>query len=115
MSTNPSGYALVHLYRNIMKLHKSQLPPPMRELGDKYVKSEFKAHWTAKTTDSQWIQFHTEWDRYYAMLKGQGDLADQSGDLAPDLIDDMSHEQKLKLAELRQQAKQYGEEVLQDK
>eukprot|EP01024_Parvocaulis_polyphysoides_P043137 TRINITY_DN39383_c1_g2_i1.p5 TRINITY_DN39383_c1_g2~~TRINITY_DN39383_c1_g2_i1.p5 ORF type:complete len:116 (-),score=18.88 TRINITY_DN39383_c1_g2_i1:146-493(-) len=107
------GQRILNLYRSILRLHKGQLPAPMRELGDKYVKTEFKAHWSTKTTETQWKQFYDEWQRYFTMLKGKGDLGDNSGDLAPDLIDNMSNDQRIKLAELRQQARKFGDEMLE--
>lgn len=33
---------VVGLYRDILRLHKSKLPPVMRTLGDRYVREEFK-------------------------------------------------------------------------
>lgn len=33
---------VLRLYREILKLHKAKLPPPMKTLGDKYVQTEFK-------------------------------------------------------------------------
>eukprot|EP01026_Neomeris_dumetosa_P079834 TRINITY_DN8762_c0_g1_i1.p3 TRINITY_DN8762_c0_g1~~TRINITY_DN8762_c0_g1_i1.p3 ORF type:complete len:117 (-),score=9.76 TRINITY_DN8762_c0_g1_i1:350-700(-) len=108
-----NGRLVLGLYREILRLHRKQLPPPMREFGDKYVKSEFKAHWNTKTTEQQWNQFQQEWSRYLYMLKGQGDMQDNSGDLTPDLIDSLSNEQRMKLTELRNQARKFGEEILQ--
>eukprot|EP01023_Acetabularia_acetabulum_P025639 TRINITY_DN24514_c0_g1_i1.p3 TRINITY_DN24514_c0_g1~~TRINITY_DN24514_c0_g1_i1.p3 ORF type:complete len:113 (-),score=19.10 TRINITY_DN24514_c0_g1_i1:317-655(-) len=110
-----NGLRILSLYRNILRLHRSQLPPGMRELGDQYVKNEFKLHWSTKTTEQQWAQFHTEWERYLTMLEGSGDVVDNSGDLAPDLIDNMTNDQRIKLAELRKEARKFGDEMLQQK
>ena len=46
------------LYKMIFKLHKS-LPSQMRELGDKYVRNEFKLHKTASPEHTK--VFLTEW------------------------------------------------------
>lgn len=51
------------LYRSLLRAHKKHLPVAMKELGDAYVKSEFRLH--KKATDPQHIQlFFTEWEQY---------------------------------------------------
>ena len=42
------------LYRQILREHKQRLPALMRKLGDDYVRSEFKAHKTAKPEQVAW-------------------------------------------------------------
>jgi hypothetical protein len=57
----------VSLYRSLLRAHKRHLPLQMKELGDAYVKSEFRLH--KKTTQSEQIQqFLTEWDRYLEQI-----------------------------------------------
>lgn len=46
------------LYKMIFRLHKS-LPPDMKELGDKYVRNEFKLHKTASPEHTK--VFLNEW------------------------------------------------------
>lgn len=46
------------LYKMIFRLHKS-LPPDMKELGDKYVRNEFKLHKTASPEHTK--IFLNEW------------------------------------------------------
>ena len=79
------------LYRNILRLHREKLPPVMREIGDKYVKTEFKArqyflkinldfsvltwlpkqaHNNVKTTENQWREFVSQWRLYVSTLDG---------------------------------------------
>ena len=40
--------AMLRLYRDIFRLHRTRLPAQMRALGDEYVRSEFHAHRDAK-------------------------------------------------------------------
>lgn len=61
------------LFRSILRLHRERLPPPMRAMGDTYVKSEFRRHLRSQTTEHQWKVFMLEWQRYAAMLGGTAD------------------------------------------
>jgi len=61
------------LFRSILRLHRERLPPPMRAMGDTYVKSEFRRHLRSQTTGQQWKVFMLEWQRYAAMLGGTAD------------------------------------------
>ena len=40
------------LYKSILKLHRG-LPTEMKELGDQYVRDEFRRHKTLKEADDQ--------------------------------------------------------------
>jgi hypothetical protein len=64
----------VGLYRAILKVHRSKLPPPIREMGNRYVKEEFKAHFQADTTEQQWKIFLLEWTKYFGMLNDATNL-----------------------------------------
>jgi hypothetical protein len=55
------------LYRSILRAHKQFLPADMRELGDRYVRSEFKAHRTA-TKEEHITAFYQEWNKYLEQL-----------------------------------------------
>lgn len=74
-ATGASGGApaLFSLLRTILRLHRERLPPPMHSMGDTYVKSEFRRHLKAQTTEEQWRTFAVEWQRYAAMLGGTAD------------------------------------------
>lgn len=50
------------LYRSLLRAHKKYLPTEMQQLGDAYVKSEFKLHKAAKTEQVE--RFFLEWERY---------------------------------------------------
>lgn len=103
------GQTLTGLYRAILKIHKDKLPPPMREMGDKYVRSEFLAHIKGDTTPEQWQQFTREWERYRSMLDGDGDHSRQ-----PDLLDQMNPEQQSKMSSLYKEAKVLRSEMISD-
>ena len=98
------------LYRAILKLHKDKLPAPMRTMGDKYVKTEFLAHMKPETTEQQWSQFASEWQRYYVMMSGQGDSEQQP----PDVLDLMNPEQQSKMSTLYQEAKRLRRSMIDD-
>jgi Complex1_LYR-like len=51
------------LYRSILKAHKKHLPPEMKQLGDVYVRSEFKLHKPVKQS-KQLDEFFTSWQDY---------------------------------------------------
>ena len=100
---------LKQLYRAILKLHNQKLPPPMKEMGDKYVRSEFSAHMNGKTTPEQWQQFTSEWLRYHRMLSGDGQDEPQV-----DVLDHMTPEQQSKMAGLYEEAQKLRESMIDD-
>lgn len=51
------------LYRSILRAHKRFLPTQMQDLGNKYVRNEFKLHKNAQQPQ-QIALFFTEWDKY---------------------------------------------------
>ncbi len=63
---------MVRLYRSILRAHKETMPPPLRRLGDDYVRKEFKDHWNPKTTPEQWREFETQWRKYLDTISGSG-------------------------------------------
>lgn len=131
------------LYRAILKVHRSKLPPPIREMGNKYVKEEFKAHFQADTTEQQWKVFLREWTKYFGMLNDANNLGPESleqwpdqginseqhnmmaesvtgiigtsGELSPEALQNMSPEQRERLLRLKQEAVKYGKGVLRPK
>jgi hypothetical protein len=103
--TNARG-ALLGLYRDVLRVHRKVLPPPMRALGDRYMRDEFRRHKEGNTTESQWRAFAAEWQQYVATLNGSG--AEMSGDITPDIMETMSPEQKEQLAKLHNEAHRLG-------
>ena len=59
------------LYKSILRAHDRYLPSPsMRQLGDAYVRSEFRLHKSAKP--EQAAMFFTEWDKYLEHVERTG-------------------------------------------
>ena len=73
-SARAQAAPVLSLFRQILRLHRDKLPPPMRAMGDTYVKDEFAKHLQGKTSEAQWAVFMQEWQRYHAMLSGAADL-----------------------------------------
>lgn len=65
---------LLALYRGIVRMHKARLPPEMRQIGDSYVRQEFRSHLRSKNpvTPAQWGEFRQQWAGYLAMLSPPG-------------------------------------------
>mmetsp|Transcript_39 Transcript_39/g.68 ORF Transcript_39/g.68 Transcript_39/m.68 type:complete len:118 (-) Transcript_39:137-490(-) len=73
MSNKAGARGILTLYRHILKLHREKLPAPVRNLGDSYLKAEFRSHLRGKTSMEQWTKFVKEWKGYYGMLRGDGE------------------------------------------
>jgi hypothetical protein len=58
-----SAVAAKALYRSLLRAHTRYLPNEMRELGDAYIKAEFKLHRTV-TKPEQLDNFFNEWEAY---------------------------------------------------
>ncbi|XP_065355197.1 succinate dehydrogenase assembly factor 3, mitochondrial [Calliphora vicina] len=56
------------LYKTVLRLHRG-LPDELRELGDKYVKDEFRRH--LKCTPMEAQLFMTEWAKYAVTISQQ--------------------------------------------
>eukprot|EP01091_Cochliopodium_minus_P021114 TRINITY_DN9528_c0_g1_i1.p1 TRINITY_DN9528_c0_g1~~TRINITY_DN9528_c0_g1_i1.p1 ORF type:complete len:102 (-),score=24.68 TRINITY_DN9528_c0_g1_i1:115-420(-) len=60
------------IYRRILKLHKSKLPPQFKELGDNFVRNEFKLH--LKVNDEKVLnEFKHQWILYINQIESQDD------------------------------------------
>jgi hypothetical protein len=122
------------LFRSILRTHRIKLPPPMRAMGDRYVREEFKAHLRpdANTTQDQWKTFFNEWIRYRGMLLGAADLApdgvtvldggeafvagvDRAGDISAEALAAMSPDQVARLQKMREEAMRLGRELMAEK
>ncbi|XP_066053165.1 succinate dehydrogenase assembly factor 3, mitochondrial isoform X1 [Chamaea fasciata] len=57
------------LYRRLLQLHRS-LPPALRDLGDRYVKEEFRRHKAAEPAEAQ--RFLREWEASARRPAGPG-------------------------------------------
>lgn len=99
-----SGAALLRAgYRQVLRVHRQKLPPPMRGLGDAYAGKEFR-DWAAaaNVTPQQWNEFRLQWERYTNMLLGVADKPEAtSGDIPADALARMTPEQRAQLERLR--------------
>ena len=76
----PFSMAL-NLYRRILRLHRQKLPFQMKEIGDKYVKEEFRQHKEASTEFVE--QFLQEWKQYARTLEKQANVDTNADDHHP--------------------------------
>lgn len=103
---------ILSLYRSIVRLHRDKLAGPMRDLGDDYVRSEFRSHLRGKTTQLQWKEFVDQWQTYRAFLSGRGGakapMVQTSGELSPEVLEMMSDDQRKRMDMLREEARRLG-------
>ena len=103
---------ILGLYRQILRAHYQQLPTPMRVLGDGYAREEFRRHLEAKTTREQWLEFGSEWSKYLGAIDPRGAdagaMPNLSGELAPEVVEAMTEEQRQMLQKLREEATSFG-------
>ena len=85
----------LRLYRAILREHRRSLPDEMREVGDKFVRHEFRLH--KKASPEIAGGFLRGWEEYLSSLRGQslGAYIDE------DKLADLSEEQQSKLRDLR--------------
>ncbi|GIL67669.1 hypothetical protein Vafri_21005 [Volvox africanus] len=111
MTSNPRQAAVpvISLYREVLKLHRERLPPPVRDLGDSYARSEFRSHLRGKTTMSQWTQFISEWRGYLATLRGEEHTittnVNVSAELMTGVYDSLSEDQRKRVEMLQKELK----------
>eukprot|EP00397_Hematodinium_sp_SG-2012_P060966 GEMP01080091.1.p3 GENE.GEMP01080091.1~~GEMP01080091.1.p3 ORF type:complete len:105 (+),score=21.57 GEMP01080091.1:105-419(+) len=90
------------LLRSCLRLHR-KLPNIMRNLGDVYVKKEFRLHRKFTCTVEQYDQFLNAWRQYEISIEAQPEV---KGEAIPRSVKlQMSPEQRLKLRELREEVK----------
>jgi tRNA(Ile)-lysidine synthase TilS/MesJ len=116
----------IPLYRSLLRVHKKHLPVAMKELGNTYIKSEFRLHKSAKPDQAE--KFVEEWEKYREQIlstarardsRSSGSLDNSSNtsggstavfdygvDLSPDA--DLSEEQVEQLKQLREEATRAG-------
>jgi hypothetical protein len=89
----------ISLYRALLKIHNAKLPPELRNMGNAYVKAEFRLHKSAKP---EFVNtFMTQWNDYYVQLSQQG-MAGYGKDMD---TSSMSPEQLQKLEELKNETR----------
>ena len=105
MSASAQPRRLLQLYRNILRLHRG-MPPTLREMGNKYVRSEFVAHKSA--TPEQLNTFERAWRDYEQQLltvqrnDPSNPLADPGRSLTDEEVVSMTPEQIDKLQEAKE-------------
>ncbi|XP_061386220.1 succinate dehydrogenase assembly factor 3, mitochondrial [Musca vetustissima] len=95
------------LYKTILRLHRG-LPDELKDLGDKYVKDEFRRHLKCNPMEAQ--LFMTEWAKYAVTISKQlgirgkplGTLGD---DLDQETVEMLKDDQVVQLYELMLAAK----------
>jgi hypothetical protein len=103
----------LNLYRRILRLHRQKLPFQMKEMGDKYVKEEFRQH---KDASQEFVvQFMDQWEQYAEMLEQQKKVDNNSNDsdniptfgrhLTKEEWDGLSQDQKQQLAKVQAESK----------
>ena len=86
------------LYRKILRIHR-RMPLAMRQIGDPYVKSEFKLHSTTENP-MHIIGFLSEWQSYAQQLSTQLSAGWSGSKIEKSKIDKMSDEQLTMLYDL---------------
>lgn len=67
--TNENRSKILSLYRSIRRIHEKTLPSNLRDMGNKYLQSEFRTlKDTTKMTPSHFQNFMTEWEKYRQQL-----------------------------------------------
>lgn len=60
---------MLYLYRSLLRAHQKCLPTQMKQLGDAYVKSEFKLHLQKTVKAEQMQAFLNEWQVYLNQIE----------------------------------------------
>lgn len=91
------------LFRQVLRMHRRKLPAVHRDLGDRYVRQEFRAIGIAdkQPTPQQEAAFMQEWRDYLSHLEVEADMLGVGRDLADDVVESLSDEQQLQLQKLR--------------
>ncbi|CAR29033.1 hypothetical protein ZYGR_0W00610 [Zygosaccharomyces rouxii] len=92
----------IHLYRRILREHRN-LPALQRELGDQYVKNEFRLHRSAENP-LHIVGFLTSWQDYLRMIT-KGDWIDEA--MSSEVLQKLSSDQVVQLYELMKETQQF--------
>lgn len=67
--TNNNRSRILSLYRSIRRIHETSLPANLRDMGNKYLQSEFRTlKDTTKMTPKHFQNFMSEWEKYRQQL-----------------------------------------------
>lgn len=99
------------LFRQVLRMHQRKLPPVARDLGDRYVRQEFRAIGSAdkQPTAQQEEVFMAEWRDYMSHLAIEADLLGVGRDLSDDVIESLSDDQRAQLQKLHDHTKNVGD------
>lgn len=104
---------VLRLYKTILRLHRS-LPNELRQLGDQYVREEFRRHKTAQTEFV--TNFMVEWSEYARILTRQATVKNNESfgkSIGPKAFDLLTEDQLLQLYELYSEIKKSNPSVEQ--
>ena len=112
LSGRPAGSkspeSMRQLLRQILRAHRTKLPPNMRSLGDQYVRKEF-AEMRDVTKPEVLERFRDEWEKYLQQLE-TAPADDLGADLDAEILGTMSDDQKAKLVDMRASSRKLREE-----
>ncbi|KAF0852890.1 mitochondrial CII assembly factor 3 (SdhAF3) [Andalucia godoyi] len=98
--------SVLHLYRDILRTHRTTLPRTLRILGDKYVREEFKLHKTAGKQHA--VPFVSQWQQYLDQLRRTSNLDDIGRHLSTEELETMDVEQRSQMGKLKKEAESIG-------
>mmetsp|Transcript_36352 Transcript_36352/g.43989 ORF Transcript_36352/g.43989 Transcript_36352/m.43989 type:complete len:117 (+) Transcript_36352:384-734(+) len=101
--------SIIYLYRQVLRSHRL-LPAPMRSLGDRYARDEFRRHRESETTPEQWTEFAVQWRKYISTIRGDVG-ATSTGNLSHDDLENMSPQQLDQLTRLRSESLRIGSDL----
>jgi len=122
MLTMAASSRATSLYRSLLRAHKRHLPAKMKQLGDSYVKTEFKLH-KHQAKPEQVERFFVEWENYLQQIlmtaraqdavKTAGTLDDKMNgsifhfgkDLPQEVQQELTEEQAAQLEKLREETR----------
>jgi hypothetical protein len=114
-SSNAPRSPVLAALRSVLRLHRTTLPPPLRSLGDEFLREEFRRHHAANASSAQWGAFVTEWQRYASQLRGEATAPmARSGELDAETRAALSPEQRAQLDRLRAETERLREQSGQD-
>ena len=99
----------LRLYRALLRSHRAVLPLVMRDLGDSYVREEFKRHKSAQPEHLN--AFFREWLHYLTCMNKQGE-GSYGAHLPEEYTTTLSTEQKQNLEQLRKETQRAAEVTL---
>jgi hypothetical protein len=103
---------VLSLLRSLLRAHKKFLPSEMRNLGDAYVRSEFRLHKSA-SNPNHISQFMTEWRNYLQHIEASAASNDQNVKVGRNLanIEVLDEEKRETLSKLQNEATRAGKIV----